>query len=438
MYDLETVDSSKLLQSLLHQSRGIVEADAAGAEPDSISSKFPDTHTTGISVVDLQAPERAVAMQQRQAAHKALAVQTFYAETICNGYRADVLRKPAKKAERPWASLMARRIYFPRLWTAFGLTSANDHPYPEFRDRDHGVVHVAPKLVPKETGTPSETPPDLVPSTSQILLTWTGDSLGVPADAQTRSAPVDEYRDLGLDIMFAFTGQPEDRAPVLRWGDDYTFGLRAVMPNGASIGLNEAAGRYADESCRTSRSHICRRATCRRPSCCFPPIPSPDRRHMPALPNELDTRIVLLSGRKEQRLQARRALAPARVSFEDAERSGLLDDQLGRDLPRGAFGAFMRDPKTGSFPAAPAPKLAARRKGKQKRKAPPPLAGSILHPRAEPVDGEFASLFPRTERTQPSRSRSNAAAKRLAVSTRRLRIEPSGPAGSRRSTRPRS
>lgn len=399
-YSIQTVDGTLLLQSFAHESANLIDGFNNGAMADTLGSKLPETQTRGLQIIHKDAPRQAVASLNRavdrtRALAAASAGQILYAENLLIGFRLDVRRTKVTKAspkKLDWASLTARNLTIHEIRDAF--PDKPRHPYKDCRERDFGVLRRVQKQIPDGKD-------KLGPAPSQVLATWMGDHLGVPtpqfspSDGEAKATPreVHVHTDLGVTVDYDFSDLKEDVAPVLRMGDGYEFGLRAVMPNGASISLAEAKNLYKKKAFVLGNgddAYIYRHFNDIRPPQVLLPQDDPLARPASAAdtPNERDDRIVLRLGSGNSRRKVRRFLVPGRVSFEQAEQFGLLDDQMERKVPFGAFRQFRRDPATGAFPSVKSGKIEQHERGDH------PVTGAVLVQRPGPIANESAPYFP--------------------------------------------
>jgi hypothetical protein len=404
-YSIQTVDGTLLLQSFAHDSANLLDALNNGAMLDTLNSKLPETQVRGLQIIHKNAQRQAVESLKRATARtKALAAsatgQTLYAENLLIGFRLDARRtkintysdvSPASSGKLDWASLIARKVLIHEISDAF--PGKPEHPYEDCRERDFGMLRRVQKQVPVGSD-------QLGPAPSQVLATWMGDHLGVPtpqfvssdgkANAKSREAHV--HNDLGVSVDYSFSDRVEDIAPVLRIGDGYEFGLRAVMPNGASISLADAKKRYTDEFVLGSGAgpYNYRFFGDIRPPQALLPQEDPLARPISVadMPNERDDRIVLRQRSGHGRQRVRRFLVPGRISFEQAEQFGLLDDQTHRKVPLGAFRRFRRDRATGAFPAVKGGSVEKVANHEQ------PVTGTVLIPLSSSIANEPAPYYP--------------------------------------------
>lgn len=401
LYSIQSVDGTLLLQSFAHDSANLLDAINNGAMADTLNAKLPETSMRGLQIIHSDAQRQTVGSLKRAQANgakPAAASQTYYAENLLIGFRLDVRRTRSKprpdntQGSMDWASLTAREVAIGELKDLF----KSGHLYPDCLERDFGVLRRLQKQVPSGSE-------HLVPVASQVLATWMGDHLGVPTPqfdlgegkSEARVRPSDPQADLGLSIDFDFSKRLEDIAPVLRIGDGYEFGLRAVMPNGASLSLADAKKLYNASGEKfvlgggAGPYYYRQYGDIRPPQMLLPPD---DPLVRPAVasdaPNERDDRVVLRSRSSTGRQTIRRFLVPGRVSFEEAEQFRLFDHQLEQRTPLGAFRQFRRNRDTGAFPAA--------RYGSidEQAQAGHPVTGAVLVPLAAPVLHEPAPYFP--------------------------------------------
>lgn len=404
-YSIEAVDGTLMLQSFAHESANLLDAVSNGAMADTLGTKLPETPMRGLQILHKEGPRQAVgSINRAKERTKALTsgtptAQVLYAENLLIGFRLDAQRTkinsltdatPVKELD--WASLTARSVVIEEVRSAFPDRSR--HPYPDCRERDFGVLRRVQKQVPLGNG-------NVGPGPSQVLATWMGDHLGVPtpqfdsidgkAHAKTRHADI--QADLGLTIDFDFSKLKEDIAPVLRIGDGYRFGLRAVMPNGASLSLAAAKKLYKEKKFVLGdgeHPHNYRfYGDVRPPQLLLPPDdPLARSAQSSDKPNERDDRIVLRPRSDGGHRKVRRFLVPSRVSFEQAEQFGLLDDQRERQVPLGAFRKFKRDRKTGAFPSVKNGRVEEISDTRH------PVTGTVLVSLARAVEDESAPYFP--------------------------------------------
>ncbi|MGE4064616.1 MAG: hypothetical protein AB7E79_14720 [Rhodospirillaceae bacterium] len=399
------------LYSTAQQMMSESEALANGALPQSLSSKLPEVQNRGLHVLYREAFFQSSAFAQRAVENviRRTKGETIYhyAEDLIIGVRPDVrrTRTPAAPARSEAASatpvadeflpLMIRTLSFHDIRSAYGRNPDVDdgwHPYPEFQDRDHGVARALPKLVPNGT--------DKQLSPAQTVLTWMGDPLGVPAPQIDKDgneiyevpASADDF-DLGHTYDVPISLLPP---PVLRVGDSYEFGMRAVMPHGGDIGFDKAVDLYdktaqapfAGEGFATAAFPFLYQGDLKSPIVLLPhndPFLNPA---IKAPPLARDDRIVLRSGSSGQTNYIRRILVPPKVNPDVAEQFGLFDPYTDTDdvSPPSAFLAYQRVEGTGAFPDVANHAI-------QTNVNRSPVAGGVLAV-AKPTKAEIPAYYP--------------------------------------------
>jgi hypothetical protein len=239
----------------------------SGAWPDEQVAKSPELRTRGIALLDRASMTQSLAQAIAKPLQAQLQANTLkpplYTEDLIIGYRLDVRRTrlwpklpPNDPKWRPWRTLMAREVIFKDIHAAFGksipdiLNQPVEHPYGgRFRERDDGIIRAWQKVDQLDDS-------EFTSLHSQIVATWSGGSLALSARREpVRGESADHgkkfsylaQRDLGIDVEYRFASQEARFPHVLRTGDGYECGMRYVLANGISIGL-EKAERLFDET----------------------------------------------------------------------------------------------------------------------------------------------------------------------------------------------
>ncbi|MBV8211926.1 MAG: hypothetical protein JOZ08_01725, partial [Verrucomicrobia bacterium] len=400
-FALQTVDVTNAVISLDEGSKEVVSRNATGLPTGRISTGFPDLRTRGIELIDKSVESQTIknAMRQREAmrARDNGDVQIGDAESLLQGYRVDVALAQADGTWREagrWRPLMAKIVNF-RALLRNGHYVYRDIPQqflmlPEVLDtspREEGHARMmsgsstveapAPdKPIDPQTGKPVTVTKEQTVAYSQIV-TWAGQSLGVPASSEPppdSPANLDDRTiwpdpntalavDIEVNLPLAPAAHKSDlRSPPLREGRAYMFGVRLCFTNNCGVIFEEALGRYLDPSRPIvlgddggNPFEYRRREKIQAPDVL---LPWNDRlvRDKPArCPGEEVETLVVRSGEILDTSSAQRFLTPPRISFDLSEQGGVFD-QNGDKKPVGAFssGTFRMslDDQTGAFPVA--------------------------------------------------------------------------------------
>lgn len=372
-FKLSTVDLASSLNAMRAKEESEAGAQRDGTLRDSISTKTLEQSARGIQLVDRYAGAhmvaglangRAILLNDRRLGSRDNAL---HAEHLAIGFRPYVKRypfgKPAASA-RSWLSLVARNV----IYGDIPIRVIESKTYARYRDRDHGLVRQANKIIPKGSNLGT-------PSTDEQLFAWMGTSLALSTETQGKKEadsgnPPGSEKDLPVSTEYKFAVGHDHMLPALRIGDSYLIGLVPVYPNGGGPSREELMEAFdndveavvlGDPDARGSLvpfrfgpprdvpapmmlvSDIDAQAWRKREqSKTRPPIERGYAEHV--------ERIVLRTSDSttSSKESAVRYLVPPRTTFERAEQSGMFDTVF-EETPAGAFGQYDLDPETGSF-----------------------------------------------------------------------------------------
>ena len=337
---------------------------------------------------------RLTNLQESDPAKRAPAIRDL--EDLLVGYRFDVgvaeAESPTLPGKDRWRSLAARRVDYtkdPSLPGAADRDMVSGFLTPidkedvglqhKIRRRDDGAIRPMTAVTQSKDGKPTVDYHD-------VLCTWHGDSLALPARREPKATGVAENapyqaaddRDLvpladDVDPAFDVAIRPDETRPTapLRIGAGYWFGARAVFANGCGLELDEAIARYgaAPKSLSLGKapddtkpfkagskipyvSYVYRRASAIRSPEVLLDFQDGLVRDAQMPPGDSVEELVVRDGGRA----TPRYVAPPRTAFDVAEQHGLFDG-LGEKRPTGAFttpGKLLLElnTKTGDFPVA--------------------------------------------------------------------------------------
>jgi hypothetical protein len=376
-FQLVLDDGAMVAEHLMQKAEEAAQQHLEGqgpAEPDPI----PPRQSRGIAFVDngraAFEAERRLREEQILEIRKANADQPPAAqavhirdlEDLIEGYRIDVELLPKPGTRNPvtsrWRTLCGREVRY-RYEPGPGIV--------EYRDIPKAFLDEAADVAARDDGsvrgmTRIGNAVDLGPVIEQhdVLFTWQGDSLAVPALVERNRTPGQESetgdtvrpnpeQDLAIDVLVDLPSDPARRPPPLRINRDYRFGARVVLPNGCSVSLAEAAEGYKSLALGAAggKPYTYRRSG---------QIRAPDL--LLAWDDKLVTGKVMPPGETLDDLvvrapgaTTRRFLAPSGVSFALAEQHGLFD-RTTENRPKGAFTSdavrAQVNPYSGDYPVA--------------------------------------------------------------------------------------
>jgi hypothetical protein len=352
-YQLETIDIAAGVNAGRVQATAIETQKRNGTWSAKMVVKPPELRTRGIALLDTQAATQAMMDMAfwpslLPTAAPADNVPKSILPPLCLsdlvvGYRLDVQRtKAGSMSALKWRTLMAREVIFPDIYEAMfdreppkGRFAAVKPAFGNrFRERDEGVIRSMLKTQQNGIGANYT----LSPVTSQNIVTWNGNSLGLSAlDIKTTDKPdiaVSVWRDLGIAIEYRYALDDDRKPHVLRVGDGYEFGMRYVLPNGSSISLAEATKKYTKTDknpmpLTLGLSRFQRSEEIPAPQIC---VPSDDPVVAPIVgaqsQGDQSDLIILVKDTPGQkgRDNIRRFLIPPRAGFDYVEQYGVFDN----------------------------------------------------------------------------------------------------------------
>jgi hypothetical protein len=396
-FKLRSYDATLLVKAVESRFKSQSELRSNGRLQSQVSDHLGNTYTPGITLIDTGVlPQfmfrfwQAALQPLRAKAHVNInngqSETPLFAEDLLIGYRVDIQRirrslrfphlrvgadKQVSVAENTWHTVTARSVRYN------GVDVGKDLLYPDLRYREDGAVQPLIRMI-KESDDPTSVTrqertikefEDSTPVTRQELLTWTGNSMALPATADKHGTcfDIDAKKDLNIGVTYAFP-PPSDSAaglmPALRVGDAYRFVLRACYQNGGgprfdaaclnakTLDLNgrawldlyekSALGAGQDEGLSSSEPFPFRIPDVTgAPDVAFladdPVVKAKAKLLATACPGERLERVVLRYGDvSASRETIRRVLVPPRATFEQAEAQGQFDQDF-QPIPVGAL-----------------------------------------------------------------------------------------------------
>lgn len=388
-FELKTMDAVAAAQAFRSASATTTEAHNSGVPLDEIPIDPPQVRTRGIMLLDRQIHEASAEAERADRKLTGPEPKLLYAEDLSNGFRPAVVRP----ADGALFSPVARRVIYPGIYDALGVpTGAKPrmdlkHPYPEYADRDWGMVTPTVRMI-EETDEAGKAV--VRRSESEVLFTWSGEPMAVP------SVPDDREREVRLDStdlpVTCWVGpDPAARWPQLRAGGSYKLMMLAVKPNGSSIPLAAAQGLVSEHALGTpSRSGGQRQdwfvykmsERSQAPDILIPADDRLVRYAAAATPNETERTLVIRSGGRPPAEVTRVLIAPP-TSLDRIEQFRLLDKRDYLDRLKGSY-RYVKAGKGGGYPPVV-------RKGQTPADAAQQAAGRLfaLGPRSDKVAPHF-------------------------------------------------
>ncbi|MES2755672.1 MAG: hypothetical protein V4659_13530 [Pseudomonadota bacterium] len=369
-FRLEVVDANAATAAFVRGLQATVEASRKGS-PD-VPVDEPSLRTLGLALLDVEAmvPAQIAANKRAEAAPLLSSRTLLHAEDLVDGYRVDIVapeRVTIGGTEQHVVPGGARKMRYDVIDQAFGGAATN--PYADVAARDHGYITIASRVwtadaapampaSPPASQTSAPVPVQRIMQ-SEMVFTWTGENIGLPAPRPVESVP-DARRsaDLKFVATYAFADQP---GPILREGKGYRVMLRARKLNGSSVpdAVAESLLKHALGTDTLGKSYTYTPVE-RAPGPVIL-VPSPDRNSSRRDRTKLLVKTLIVSDEGA----AVRMLVSPNIGLLRAEQQGQFDLPIGqfenaqawaratRRLKRGSYSRLERAPDSPGFPVLP-------------------------------------------------------------------------------------
>lgn len=240
-FAVKSIDAVAAAQAFRSAAAATQESHDNGTRLEEIPTALPEIRSRGIMILDTGVHQAAEAEALREGELRQADPRVLFAEDLINGLRPAVVRPSDGKLFSP----VARRVVYPLVYAAMGVPGFDPagrprvdvaHPYPDFAERDWGVVMPSARVIEEADDAGK---PVVRLSHSEVLLTWSGEPMGIPSLNENGERLV-ELHATDLPVTCWIGPDATAKFPALRGGGRYKFMMLAVKPNGASVPLRQA------------------------------------------------------------------------------------------------------------------------------------------------------------------------------------------------------
>lgn len=342
-FRIEVIDA---IAGFLSRVRGLQATGGAlrmGAPINLVPAGEAGLRTRGLMVLDTEPMVTAQIAEKRRATPPLPGEpKLFYAEDLVEGYRVDLVA--------PGGTVYPagnRKLAYDVICEAFNLPKGAIS-YPQFKERDEGYILPAGRSWSEDVPASTTAPPSQrdVLMVSEVLVSWDGSNIGLPAIRQQGGQPPEQDDELPVAVTYDYAPEP---GPILRAGGRYRFMLRARKLNGSSVTSGFAESHAKDHALGDPDDPYADYTFVPVERAPVPTVLVPEGQRLvsPGVDDDLPTsqNLILKTGETAVRM-----LVSPRIAFDLAEQLGQFDPvRLGAESSHAAGERALRRVRRGSY-----------------------------------------------------------------------------------------